>query len=116
MSAGLVYLPGVATLSLDAERCTGCGTCIDVCPHAVFDRVPRRVEIAALDRCIECGACSRNCPESAIAVEPGVGCAMAIIKGWLRRSESSCDQPTPDDAACGQTRSGHAPAAGGKPC
>jgi ferredoxin len=115
MTAGLVYLPGVATLALEAEKCNGCGTCIEVCPHAVFSRVPRRVEIAALDRCIECGACSRNCPQAAITVEPGVGCAMAIIKGWLRRSDGSCDvQPT--DATCGPLQQGHAPAAGGKPC
>lgn len=113
---GLVYLPGVATLTLDGERCTGCGLCLDVCPHAVFDRASRRVQIIALDRCIECGACSRNCPEAAIAVEPGVGCAMAIIKGWLQRSDASCGSPTQTGAACGSPDAGHEPGAGGKPC
>ncbi len=30
------YLKDVVTLDLDSERCTGCGRCVEVCPHAVF--------------------------------------------------------------------------------
>ena len=32
---------------------------------------------------MECGGCAKNCPEEAISVNPGVGCAAAIIAGWI---------------------------------
>ena len=28
----LIYLKNVVTLQLDQEKCTGCGTCLEVCP------------------------------------------------------------------------------------
>jgi hypothetical protein len=31
-----------------------------------------------------------NCPEDALSVNPGVGCAAAILKGWITRSEPHC--------------------------
>ena len=40
---------------------------------------------------MECGACALNCVPGALSVEPGVGCAQAIINGWLTGSEPSCD-------------------------
>jgi Fe-S-cluster-containing hydrogenase component 2 len=43
------------------------------------------------DRCMECGACARNCAFAAISVTAGVGCASAIINGWLTGKEPSCD-------------------------
>jgi len=30
------YLAGVTTLVYAEEKCTGCGRCVDVCPHGVF--------------------------------------------------------------------------------
>jgi NAD-dependent dihydropyrimidine dehydrogenase PreA subunit len=87
---GLRYIEGVATLTLDEARCTGCGVCLEVCPHAVFalDRAP--VSIVDRDACMECGACAINCSAGALSVEAGVGCASAILKGWLTRSEPTC--------------------------
>ena len=32
----MTYLKDVVTLKLDEEKCTGCGMCLEVCPHAVF--------------------------------------------------------------------------------
>lgn len=85
------YLKGVATLKLDESKCVGCGRCQQVCPHAVFRMEGRKALISDLDRCIECGACAKNCPSGALSVSPGVGCASAIIKGWLTGTEPSCD-------------------------
>ena len=32
----LIYLKDVVTLQLDENKCTGCGMCLEVCPHEVF--------------------------------------------------------------------------------
>ncbi len=85
------YLKNVATLKLNTEKCTGCGMCLNVCPHSVFMLNNGKTLIVNLDSCMECGACMKNCAFSAIAVSPGVGCASAIIKGLLTGSEPSCD-------------------------
>lgn len=92
------YISGVATLRLDAEKCTGCKVCLSVCPHAVFAETDdRRVRVADLDACMECGACATNCAFGAISLKPGVGCAEAIINGWIHKTEPSCG----DGGCCG---------------
>lgn len=73
------YLKNVVTLALDREKCTGCGMCVNVCPHNVFTVKEGKALISDRDSCMECGACSMNCPFSAIKVRAGVGCAGAII-------------------------------------
>ena len=87
----LRYLENVVTLELDTEKCIGCGMCAVVCPHGVFEIEERKARIVERDACIECGACAGNCPVEALTVEAGVGCASAIIKGWLTGEEPSCD-------------------------
>ncbi len=85
-----VYLKNVATLSLDREKCVGCGMCLTVCPHAVWIMDNNRVRIGDLDQCMECGACQINCPVQAIKVETGVGCAAAVINSILPWAGSGC--------------------------
>jgi ferredoxin len=92
------YLKNVVTLKLDKKKCTGCGMCLDVCPHEVFKTNTRHVEIQNLDACMECGACSRNCPFDAITVKAGVGCAAAVINAMLGRTDQPCCGPT--DSGC----------------
>ncbi len=85
-----VYLSNVATLKLDEEKCTGCGMCLEVCPHRVLRMNRTHVEIENRDACMECGACSRNCPFEAISVQTGVGCAAAVINSMLGRKGRDC--------------------------
>lgn len=85
------YLKNVVTLAYDRAKCCGCRMCTSVCPHGVFVVDADRVRITDRDRCMECGACAKNCAFGAIAVHPGVGCASAIINGWLTGQEPSCD-------------------------
>ena len=84
------YLKNVATLTFAIEKCNGCGKCIEVCPHGVFAMDGIKARIAEKDLCMECGACALNCPVSAIEVNAGVGCAAAIIMGWLTGKEPTC--------------------------
>jgi NAD-dependent dihydropyrimidine dehydrogenase PreA subunit len=86
----LMYLKNVATLQLNEKKCTGCGMCLDVCPHSVFAMNGSHIKINNKDACMECGACRRNCPEDAIFVESGVGCAAAVINAMLGRNNGEC--------------------------
>ena len=85
-----IYLKDVVSLSLNEEKCAGCGTCADVCPHNVFSLKNGKVAIVDRDACMECGACATNCPTEAITVQSGVGCAAALINTALGRNSSSC--------------------------
>lgn len=87
----LRYLRNVVTLKYDDSRCMGCGTCVEVCPHAVFVMDGKRARIVDRDACMECGACAKNCPAVAVSVVAGVGCASALIKGALTGSSVNCD-------------------------
>ena len=84
------YLKNVTTLDFDAEKCVGCGRCMEVCPHGVFDIDGKKVWIVDKDLCMECGACALNCPAKAIQVNAGVGCAAAIIRSWFTGKEPTC--------------------------
>lgn len=86
----LKYLPDVVTLQLDEDKCNGCKICVEVCPHAVFVVVSKKATIVDRDACMECGACAQNCEPGAITVDPGVGCASAIIFSALTGRKQSC--------------------------
>jgi NAD-dependent dihydropyrimidine dehydrogenase PreA subunit len=88
--AQFIYLKDVATLSLDAEKCFGCGICLEVCPQGVLARDNRKIRIKDRDACMECGACAKNCPVEALKVRIGVGCAAAVINAALGLTSSSC--------------------------
>lgn len=94
------YLKNVATLEFNIEKCTGCGMCTQVCPHNVLSIDNGKALIVDKDSCMECGACAGNCPFMALNVKPGVGCASAIIKGFLTGSEPSCDCSDSNGGCC----------------
>jgi len=85
------YIRNVVTLELDQEKCTGCGLCTIVCPHAVLAISDKKAQIIQRDACMECGACSTNCPFAAISVQAGVGCAAAILRGKMVDGKLVCD-------------------------
>jgi len=101
----LIYLRDVVTLRVDRDACTGCGMCLEVCPHGVMEIDEKRVRIRNRDACMECGACSRNCPVGAVSVEAGVGCAAAVINGMLNRQNGACCCTIdPQDPSAGKAR------------
>jgi NAD-dependent dihydropyrimidine dehydrogenase PreA subunit len=97
------YMKNGETLALDVSACSGCGACLEVCPHGVFVLEGGKASVAGREFCMECGACARNCPSRAIAVEAGVGCAGAIIRGKLFGTAPTCGE---DAAAVGGSSKG----------
>jgi len=77
-----VYLEN--SLVYDPALCNGCGKCVEVCPHAVYEMDGRLAVLVSSQACMECGACQLNCPTAAISVDSGVGCASAMIGAALR--------------------------------
>jgi NAD-dependent dihydropyrimidine dehydrogenase PreA subunit len=79
------------TLVYDSALCNGCGFCVSVCPHNVFEMDGRVAKLANPHACMECGACQINCVTQAITVESGVGCAAAMIQSALKgQKEPGC--------------------------
>lgn len=64
------------SLEVDAERCTGCATCVDVCPKGVYSLYRldgrHRSRVARFEDCCQCTACVKQCPERAILAEPPI--------------------------------------------
>lgn len=50
---------------VDAGRCTGCGICVDVCPHGAISLRGGKASIEE-GLCRECETCADACPEGAI--------------------------------------------------
>jgi NAD-dependent dihydropyrimidine dehydrogenase PreA subunit len=91
----------ITSLKLDLGKCTGCGLCQEVCPHAVFVLENRKARIHLPQACMECGACQRNCAAGAIQVDTGVGCAAALISGALKGTEPECGCSSNPSNNCG---------------
>ncbi len=52
---------------VNAETCTGCESCVDICPA---DAISMKDEKAVVDAnlCTDCGACVEECPVEAISM------------------------------------------------
>jgi len=62
----------VPKVIIDQGKCTGCGTCLDVCPEVVFKVIEANgkkiSEVIAEEECFACRACEVRCPERAIEI------------------------------------------------
>jgi NAD-dependent dihydropyrimidine dehydrogenase PreA subunit len=74
-------------IALNPNACTGCGSCVKVCPHRVLALNNKKARLAFEALCIECGACQLNCQNSAIEVTKGSGCLFTIIKEDILKLE-----------------------------
>lgn len=53
---------------VDAEKCTGCESCIDACPSEAIKMEDGKAVVDA-DTCVDCGVCVDECPVEAISME-----------------------------------------------
>ena len=53
---------------VDADKCTGCESCLDSCPSEAIAMQDEKA-IIELDKCVDCGVCVDECPVEAISME-----------------------------------------------
>jgi UDP-glucose 4-epimerase len=61
----VVRLPGLKVVV--GQDCTGCGTCLEVCPAAAIDVIGGRAQVG--EACKGCGRCVAACPNGAITMQ-----------------------------------------------
>jgi heterodisulfide reductase subunit A len=53
---------------VEESKCTGCGTCIEVCPYGAMRKNERGLAEVVAAVCKGCGSCGAPCPELAISI------------------------------------------------
>ncbi len=56
-------------VTVDSEKCTGCGECADSCPGEVYEIIDARAVPVNVDECHGCHTCEAICDEGACHVE-----------------------------------------------
>jgi Fe-S-cluster-containing hydrogenase component 2 len=67
---GLYSEKELGQIELDRERCSGCGTCFDICPIGVYGKLDEDKKTTSRDlhACFAYSACTRQCPERALSL------------------------------------------------
>ena len=64
---GIEWVEGTGEfITVDPEKCTGCGNCIKVCLADCYEIIDKKSRIRSLEKCMECGACWYSCTDDAI--------------------------------------------------
>jgi Fe-S-cluster-containing hydrogenase component 2 len=53
---------------VDLEKCTGCETCVDICPAEAITMENGKAKVD-VDLCVDCESCVDECPAEAISME-----------------------------------------------
>jgi NAD-dependent dihydropyrimidine dehydrogenase PreA subunit len=56
-------------ITIDQEKCTGCGLCIPNCPEGAIQIIDNKARLVSDLMCDGLGACLGHCPEGAITIE-----------------------------------------------
>lgn len=66
------------SLTIESQRCKGCGICVQFCPKRIlFINELEKVQTDKPEECILCGQCELRCPDFAIFVQEQKGCEHA---------------------------------------
>lgn len=56
------------SITIDDQKCTVCGICVEICPENVLVMTGRKVKAEYADECWYCGSCMMDCHRNAINV------------------------------------------------
>lgn len=54
---------------VNKEKCTGCSTCVDICPSAAIELDSDDKAHVDANACVDCETCVDECPETAIHMQ-----------------------------------------------
>ncbi|MEW6265913.1 MAG: ferredoxin [Thermodesulfobacteriota bacterium] len=55
-------------VTVDHDKCNGCGECVEVCPTDVFELQNKKSVPVNADECVGCESCVEACEQGAITV------------------------------------------------
>ncbi len=55
-------------VEIDAEKCEGCGECVDNCPAEVLEMKDDKAVVVDPDECLGCESCVSVCPNGAVTL------------------------------------------------
>jgi heterodisulfide reductase subunit A len=67
MAKGYVQAEAITSV-VDDTKCSGCGTCIQVCPYGALRKNDKGLAEVIVAACKGCGCCGATCPECAITM------------------------------------------------
>lgn len=56
-------------VTVDQDKCVGCGECVDVCPVEVYEMKDGKSDPVNAEECLGCESCVEVCEGNAITVE-----------------------------------------------
>lgn len=56
-------------VTVDEEKCIGCGSCVDICPSEVYELQNEKAAVVNVEECVGCESCVESCEQGAIVVE-----------------------------------------------
>jgi heterodisulfide reductase subunit A len=68
MARQKIKTPAITSV-VDEDRCSGCGTCIELCPYNAITKNDEGIAEVTSAICKGCGVCSASCPERAITMK-----------------------------------------------
>ena len=65
-----VYEGSDYKITIDEDKCNGCGDCEEACPSEVYGPpADGKATVPAIDECTGCMSCEAGCDQEAITVE-----------------------------------------------
>jgi NAD-dependent dihydropyrimidine dehydrogenase PreA subunit len=55
-------------VTVDNEKCIGCGECVDICPEEVYEMLDEKSAPVNAEECVGCESCIEVCEQEAITV------------------------------------------------
>ncbi len=57
------------SVTVDTDKCAGCGECVDVCPVEVYELQDGKATPVNEEECLGCESCVEVCEQDAITIE-----------------------------------------------